>query len=76
MVKETEFYDALSVAPDAAPDQIKRAYRKMALKYHPDKNQGDSEAEAMFKKVGEAYECLSDEDKRKLYDEYGRKGLE
>ena len=76
MVKETEFYDRLGVAPDASMEQIKKAYRKMAMKLHPDRNPGDKTAEEKFKALGEAYDALSDEKKRKLYDRYGKKGLE
>eukprot|EP00758_Cryptobia_borreli_P013658 Tbor_TRINITY_DN5853_c1_g6::TRINITY_DN5853_c1_g6_i1::g.7037::m.7037 len=76
MVKETELYDLLGVAPDATESEIKRAYRKLALKYHPDKNPDDEKASDMFKKVSAAYECLSDEEKRKLYDTHGKKGME
>lgn len=76
MVKETEFYDLLGVPTDAQENDIKRAYRRLALKYHPDKNPGDEEAAEKFKQVSAAYECLSDESKRKLYDQYGKKGME
>lgn len=76
MVKETEYYDLLGVATDAQENDIKRAYRRLALKYHPDKNPGDEAAAEKFKEVSAAYECLSDESKRKLYDQHGKKGLE
>eukprot|EP01084_Bolivina_argentea_P148375 259420_1 len=76
MVKETEFYEMLGVAPEASESDIKRAYRKLALKYHPDKNPGDEAAAEKFKELGHAYETLSDESKRKVYDQYGKKGLE
>lgn len=76
MVKETEFYERLGVSPDASEEQIKKAYRKMAMKLHPDRNPGDKTAEEKFKALGEAYDALSDEKKRKIYDRYGKKGLE
>lgn len=66
-----EYYDLLGVSKDADQDQIKKAYRRMANKYHPDKNKGDKSAEENFKKVSEAYETLSDPQKRKMYDQFG-----
>ncbi|ORC83409.1 heat shock protein DnaJ [Trypanosoma theileri] len=75
MVKETKFYDALGVSPDASDDDIKRAYRKLALKYHPDKNK-DPGAQEKFKEVSVAYECLSDSEKRSRYDQFGEKGVD
>ncbi len=70
-----DYYRILAVEKDATPEQIKKAYRKKALKYHPDRNQGDTEAGAKFKEVSEAYEVLSDENKRRLYDRYGEEGV-
>jgi molecular chaperone DnaJ len=64
-------YEVLSVERTAEPDEIKKAYRKLALKYHPDKNPGDKTAEEQFKELGEAYEILSDPEKRALYDQHG-----
>lgn len=63
-----DYYKTLGVPRDAADDQLKRAYRKLALKFHPDKNQGNPEAEAKFKDISEAYEVLSDSRKRQIYD--------
>jgi len=70
-----DYYQTLGITKSASADEIKKAYRKQALKYHPDKNPGDKEAEAKFKKVSEAYEVLSDDNKRKLYDQYGEEGV-
>ena len=64
-------YEVLGVERNAEPDEIKKAYRKLALKYHPDKNPGDKTAEESFKELGEAYEILSDPQKRALYDQHG-----
>ena len=61
----------LGVSKTADEKEIKKAYRKLAMKYHPDKNPGDKEAEEKFKEINEAYEVLSDADKRKIYDQYG-----
>ena len=69
------YYDILGVAKNATQEEIKKAYRKQALKYHPDKNSGDSKAADMFKQISEAYEVLSDEQKRKIYDQYGEEGV-
>jgi molecular chaperone DnaJ len=65
-----DYYAALGVKKGATLDEIKRGYRKMAMKYHPDKNPDDKEAEARFKECAEAYEVLSDSDKRERYDNY------
>jgi len=70
-----DYYEVLGVEKSASADEIKRAYRRLAIKYHPDKNQGDKEAEAKFKECAEAYEVLSDEEKRKQYDQFGHEGL-
>ncbi|WP_163336662.1 DnaJ C-terminal domain-containing protein [Desulfopila sp. IMCC35008] len=66
-----DYYETLGVAKSATSDEIKKAYRKLALKYHPDKNKGDKAAEEKFKKVSEAYAVLSDAEKKKQYDTYG-----
>ncbi len=70
-----DYYETLSVSRSASSGEIKKAYRKLAMKYHPDKNPGDKEAEEMFKNCTEAYEVLSDDQKRQLYDRYGYEGL-
>ena len=70
-----DYYEVLGVGKNASADEIKRAYRRMAMKYHPDKNPGDKEAEAKFKECAEAYEVLSDAEKRRRYDQFGHEGL-
>jgi curved DNA-binding protein len=71
-----EYYKILGVEKNATADEIKKAYRKLALKYHPDKNPDNAEAEAKFKKISEAYAVLSDEKKRQEYDTYGAAGFQ
>ncbi|KAL9125454.1 MAG: hypothetical protein Q9217_005352, partial [Psora testacea] len=71
MVAETKLYDALGIKPESSQDEIKKAYRKMALKHHPDKNPDNAKASEKFKEVSQAYEILSDPEKRKVYDQYG-----
>ena len=71
----SEYYDRLGVPRDADGEQIKKAYRKVALKYHPDRNKGSKDAEARFKEATEAYEVLRDPEKRARYDRYGPDGL-
>lgn len=71
-----DYYGTLGVGKSASADEIKSAYRKLALKYHPDKNKGDKAAEERFKEVSSAYHVLSDPEKRKLYDQYGQQGLD
>ncbi len=68
-------YEILSVSRDASDEEIKKAYRQMALKYHPDRNPGDKEAENNFKEASEAYDVLRDPEKRSLYDQFGYDGL-
>src|SRR5271155_4379392 len=71
MVAETKLYDSLSISPSATADEIKKAYHKAALKYHPDKNKDKPNTAEKFKEVSQAYEVLSDPEKRKIYDQYG-----
>jgi molecular chaperone DnaJ len=70
-----DFYEILEVQRNASKEEIKKAYRKQAIKFHPDKNQGNKEAEEKFKEAAEAYEVLSDDDKRARYDQYGHAGV-
>ncbi|WEW58274.1 Type I HSP40 co-chaperone [Emydomyces testavorans] len=76
MVKETKYYDILGVAPTATEAELKSAYKKGALKHHPDKNHHNPEAAEKFKDLSHAYEILSDPQKRQIYDQYGEDGLE
>ena len=71
-----DYYEVLGINKDASVEEIKKAYRKSAMKYHPDRNPGDKEAEEKFKECGEAYEVLSDETKRQRYDQYGFAGVD
>lgn len=71
-----DYYEVLGVQKGASKDEIKKGYRKLAVQYHPDKNPGNKEAEDKFKEATEAYEVLSDEQKRQMYDQYGFAGLE
>ena len=75
MATTKDFYELLGVSRTAAPEDIKKAYRKLAIQFHPDKNPGDKEAEENFKEAAEAYEILSDQAKRQRYDQYGHAGL-
>ena len=70
-----DYYQVLGVKKDASQDQIKKAYRKLAMKYHPDHSKGDKAAEEKFKKISEAYAVLSDKEKRKEYDTFGSEGF-
>src|SRR5262249_26957866 len=76
MATKRDYYEVLGVEKTANGDVIMRAYRKLAMKYHPDRNVGDEEAEAKFKEAAEAYDILRDDDKRARYDRYGHAGLD
>ncbi|MDD3633205.1 MAG: molecular chaperone DnaJ [Candidatus Cloacimonetes bacterium] len=71
-----DYYEVLGVSRDATEDEIKKAYRKLAMKYHPDKNPNNKEAEEKFKEASEAYEVLYDKEKRQVYDQYGHAGID
>ncbi|MBR2326970.1 MAG: molecular chaperone DnaJ [Alistipes sp.] len=75
MAEKRDYYEVLGVAKNANADEIKKAYRKAAIKYHPDKNPGDKEAEEKFKEAAEAYDVLSNEEKRARYDKFGHAGM-
>jgi molecular chaperone DnaJ len=75
MATQRDYYEILGVERTASGDEIKRAYRRLAMKYHPDRNPGDAEAEAQFKACAEAYEVLNDTERRARYDQYGHAGL-
>ena len=74
-MSKRDYYEVLGVSKTAPADEIKKAYRKVAMQFHPDRNPGDKAAEEKFKEAAEAYEVLSDADKRAQYDRYGHAGL-
>lgn len=75
MAQKKDYYEVLGVSKGSSKDELKKAYRKVALQYHPDKNPGDEAAEEKFKEAAEAYEILSDDDKRARYDQFGHAGV-
>ncbi len=75
-MEKRDYYETLDVPRDAGDEEIKRAYRKLAMKYHPDRNPGDKDAEENFKEAAEAYEVLRDREKRQIYDRFGHEGLQ
>ena len=74
--EKRDYYEVLGVSKTATDEEIKKAYRKLALKYHPDYNPGDKSAEEKFKEINEAHEVLSDPEKRKRYDQFGFAGVD
>ena len=76
MTNKRDYYDVLGVGRNASDAELKGAYRKLALKYHPDRNPENKEAEDRFKEAAEAYEVLRDPQKREIYNQYGHQGLE
>lgn len=76
MADKRDYYEVLGVGKDVSEAELKKRYRQIALKYHPDKNPGNKEAEEKFKEASEAYAVLSDQEKRRIYDQYGHAGLE
>lgn len=75
MSSKRDYYEVLGVSRNASKEEMKKAYRKKAIQYHPDKNPGDKQAEELFKEAAEAYEVLRDDEKRSIYDRYGHEGL-
>src|ERR1700758_3979939 len=71
MAAKRDYYEVLGVGKTSTPDDVKKAYRKLAIQFHPDKNPGDKKAEERFKELSEAYEVLSDPQKKQMYDQFG-----
>ena len=76
MAEKRDYYEVLGLQKGASEEEIKKAFRKLALKYHPDRNPGDKEAEEKFKEINEAYSILSDSDKKAKYDRFGFAGVD
>ena len=76
MAEKRDYYEVLGLQKGAGEEEIKKAFRQLAKKYHPDLNPGDKQAEAKFKEVNEAYEVLSDKEKRQRYDQFGFAGVD
>src|ERR671920_2640380 len=76
MATKRDYYEILGVPKNASDEEIKKAYRKLAMKYHPDRNEGDKSAEGKFKEAKEAYEMLSAPEKRSAYDQFGHAGVD
>ncbi|MFA6457174.1 MAG: DnaJ domain-containing protein, partial [Bacteroidota bacterium] len=75
MASKRDYYEVLGVQRNASSDEIKKSYRKLALQFHPDRNPNNKEAEEKFKEATEAYEVLSDQQKRQRYDQFGHQGM-
>ena len=75
-MSKRDYYEVLGAEKGAGKDELKKLYRRLAMKYHPDRNPDDEEAEAKFKEAKEAYEVLSDDQKRAMYDQYGHAGVD
>src|SRR5574344_1184925 len=75
MAEKRDYYEVLGVSKEATPEEIKKAYRKKAIEFHPDKNPGDKQAEEKFKEAAEAYDVLSNPDKKARYDRFGHAGM-
>ncbi|MEO1946262.1 MAG: DnaJ domain-containing protein, partial [Methylophilaceae bacterium] len=76
MANKKDFYEVLGVNQDASKEEVKKSYRKLAMKYHPDRNPDNAKTEEQFKEAKEAYEILSDDQKRAAYDQYGHAGVD